>query len=105
MRVHIGKGTQASRWAWTDGLHTYGQAEVAVALPWPESDPRDQQVKDLLRFLEKYVAEQHGRILPNQTMRYGWTMLRFREDARNESEQGTATLLVEELRDPFKFGE
>jgi hypothetical protein len=105
MQVHISKGVKAPRWAWTDGLHTHGQAEVAVPLPWSEADPRDQQVKDLLRFLEKYVVEQHGRILPGQTMRYGWTMLRFREDEQNEGGQGTETLLVEELRDPFKFGE
>ena len=105
MQVHITKGAKGPRWAWTDGLHAYGQAEVAVTLPWPEGDPRDQQVKDLLRFLEKYVMEQHGRILPGQTMRYGWTMLRFREDEQNDCGQGTETLLVEELREPFKFGE
>jgi hypothetical protein len=105
MQVRISKGVKAPRWAWTDGLRLYGQTEVAVSLPWPEGDARDGQVKELLRFLEKYVGEQHTRILPAQTMRYGWTMLRFREDVQNESGQGTGTLLVEELRDPFKFGE
>ena len=105
MQVSFSTGTTTPRWAWTEGLHQFGQQEIAVCLFWPEQDPRDQEIRFLLTFLGSYIAEQPKRILGGQTMRYGWTMLRFVADEWNESGQGTDRLLVEELREPFHFHE
>jgi hypothetical protein len=101
MPIYFSTGTTTPRWAWTEGLHQFGQQEIAVRLAWPEQDPRDQGIRFLLNFLGNSIAEQPKRILGGQTLRYGLTMLRFVADERNESGLGTDRLLVEELRDPF----
>jgi hypothetical protein len=105
MPIKFSTGTTMPRWAWTEGLHQFGQQEIAVRLSWPEPDPRDQEIHLLLTFIETYIAHQPKRILGGQTMRYGWTMLRFVADERNESSLGTNRLLVEELREPFHWHE
>src|SRR5260370_1654932 len=77
MQIHFRGAENQLRWAWTDGLRTLGQREIAVMVPWPEHDSRDRLITHLLRFLENYLISQPKRILPEQTLRYGWTTLRF----------------------------
>jgi len=101
MPIYFSTGMATPRWAWTEGLHQFAQQEIAVRLSWPEQDPRDQAIRYLLNFIGNYIAKQPKRILEGQTMRYGWTMLRFVADQQNESGLGTDRLLVEELREPF----
>jgi hypothetical protein len=105
MQIYFSSAENQVRWAWTEGLRTLGQREIAVMVPWPESDPRDRLISDLLRFLENYLTDQPKRILPGQTLRYGWTMLRFVEDERNLSGAGIDALLIEEMQHPFSLNE
>jgi hypothetical protein len=101
MQIHFRGAENQVRWAWTDGLRTLGQQEITVMVPWPEYDPRDLRITHLLRFLEDYLSSQPKRILPGQTLRYGWTMLRFVADEHNLSGAGTDILLIEEKQHPF----
>jgi hypothetical protein len=101
MQIHF-RGTENQlRWAWTDGLRTLGQREIAVMVPWPEHDSRDMLITHLLRFLENYLISQPKRILPEQTLRYGWTTLRFVGDEHPLSGAGTDVLMIEEMQPPF----
>lgn len=99
MEIRMSRDAGQPRWAWTEGLGALGQQEVATPLPWPEGDARDEQVMGLLRFLEGYVAGQPRGIVAGQTLRYGWALLRFVAD-----EEGHR-LMLEEMRDPWRFGE
>lgn len=101
MQINFRATDGQSCWVWTDGLQTLGQQEVAVMVPWPESDPRNKLAIDLLKFIESYITEQAKRILPEQAMRYGWTTLRFMSDKDNLSGLGLEVLLIEELQNPF----
>lgn len=101
MQIHVRRAQNQVRWVWTEGLQTRGQQEIAVSVPWPEHDPCDRLLTDLLRFLETYLITQPKRILPGQTLIYGWTTLRFIEDSQNLSGAGTGTLLIEERQNPF----
>ena len=101
MQIHFCHAENQLRWAWTDGLQTLGQQEIAVLVPWPEHDLRDGLVTHLLRFLENYLVSQPGRILPEQTLRYGWSMLRFVSDEHDHSGTGPGALLIEEKQHPF----
>jgi len=88
-------------WAWTHGLRILGQREIAVIIPWSEQDLRTMFITRLLRFLENYLISQPKRILPEQTLHYGWTTLRFVEDEHNLSGAGADVLLIEEMQHPF----
>lgn len=101
MQINFRSAENQSRWVWTDGLRTLGQREIAVAISWPAQDPHDMLLIHLLNFLENYLISQPQRILPGQTFRYGWTMLRFVSDEDDLSGVGTDTLLIEEKRYPF----
>lgn len=101
MQIHFRDAGDQGRWAWTKGLRSYRQREVAVQLSWPEDDPRDQLIIQFFRFLESYVSSQKTRILPDQTLAYGWTMLRFVSDKKRISGAGWRVLLVEEKQNPF----
>ncbi len=101
MQIHFQKVKDQSRWAWTEGLRALGQREIAVMLPWLEHDPRDRLIPDLLRFLESYLRSQSKRILPGQTLRYGWTLLRFMSDDHHLSGVGPDALVIFEMKDPF----
>jgi hypothetical protein len=83
MQIHFSSAENQLRWAWTDGLQTLGQREIAVRVSWTEHDPQDRLLIDLLKFLEDYLINQPRRILPEQTLRYGWTMLRFVSNKHN----------------------
>lgn len=86
------------RWIWTEGLQSSGQQEIAVSVPWPEHDPREMLLTQFLHFLERYLNTQPKRLLSGQTLRYGWTLLRFVRDNQNLSGTGPDTLLVEEMQ-------
>ncbi len=101
MQINFRATENQTHWAWTDGLQTLGQREIAVMVPWPEHDPRERLMINLLRFIENYLIGQAKRILPGQTMHYGWTTLRFVRDEHNLSGAGTEVLLIEELEHPF----
>jgi hypothetical protein len=101
MQIHFRSAENQLRWAWTDGLRTLGQREIAVMVSWPERDPRDRLLTHLLRFLENYLISQPKRILPEQTLRYGWTMLRFVSDEHQLSGAGPDAFLIEETLPPF----
>jgi hypothetical protein len=101
MQIHIRHTENHERWVWTEGLGTQGQQDVAVMVPWPEHDPRDLLLTHLLDFLEQYLNSQPKRILPGQTLRYGWMLLYFVSDDQNRSGAGPDVLLIEELEHPF----
>lgn len=92
------------RWVWTEGLRTLGQQEIAVSVPWGVHDPRDLLLNHLLHFIKEYLKSQSERILPGQTLRYGWMLLHFVSDDQNGSGLDTDTLFIEELATPFYQG-
>lgn len=104
MRVMLGvEGEQ--RWAWTEGLTRLGQRDMAVPLAWQEGDWRDRQITRLLTFIGDYVSGQPKRILAGQTMRYGWTGLRFRESTLNDGDRNLERLIIQEIAEPMQASE
>lgn len=101
MQLHFCQDENQVRWAYSDGLRTLGQRELAVQISWPEHDPRENLLIDLLKFLENYVRSQPKRLLPGQTLRYGWTMLHFVSDEHQWSGAGPDALFIEEQQRPF----
>src|SRR5215469_6170560 len=101
MQIHFQKGNDQERWAWTEGLRTLGQREITVMLSWPEHDLRDLLITDLFRFLENYLRSQSRRILPGQTLRYGWTLLRFMSEDHHFNGAGPDALVIFELKNPY----
>jgi hypothetical protein len=78
----------------TDGLHAVGQVEVAAQVPGGTAHEVDHQVMDVLQFIARYIFNSGARVLPGQTMAYGWTLLRFRQDR-------PTVLEIDELDDPL----
>jgi hypothetical protein len=101
MQIHIRHAENQARWVWTEGLQTLGQQEIAISVSWPEHDPRDLLLTHFLQFLERYLNNHSKRILSGQTLRYGWTLLRFVRDDQNLSATGPDVLLVEEMQSPL----
>lgn len=101
IQIHFRNTEGQERLAWTEGLQKLGQREMMVLLSGLEHDRRDAPVSDLFRFLENYLQSQPKRILPGQTLRYGWTLLRFVDDEHNLTDAGKEFLLIEEMRYPF----
>ncbi len=67
------------RFVRTVGLAKLGQTEIG-ALVQAKRGPRwDHRVIDVLQFLVNYVVGSGARILPEETVEYGWTLLRLRE--------------------------
>ncbi|SRR5579884_2917593 len=105
MQIHFRDAENHWRWAWTEGLRTWGQEEIAVMFPQSDQDSHDLLITNLLKFIENYLISQATQILSGQTMRYGWTTLRFVRDEQNLSGEGTAILLIEEVEHPFSLEE
>lgn len=101
MQIRSRHAENQVRWVWTEGLQTLEQQEIAVTVPWPEHDARDRLLTNLLRFIENYLTKQSKRILPGQTLSYGWSILRFVPDEQNLSGVGAGTLLIEERQNAF----
>lgn len=104
MNIHFSADEQP-RWAWTDGLPASGQQDIALPLPWPLDDWHDRQAANLLGFIGTYVHGQSRRILAGQTLRYGWTLLRFRASTPEDGPAAAGKLVIQELRDPLSESE
>jgi hypothetical protein len=100
IHVHFSPHGTFPHWAWTEGLSTQGQQEIAVPLIGHFDDSHDQQITRLFQMIEDYLSSQPKRITVGQTMHYGWTTLRF--VSANHAESG-ATLQIEELKYPFSY--
>jgi hypothetical protein len=105
MQIHFRDVENQWRWAWTEGLRARGQREIAVMFPQSAHNSHDLLIINLLEFIENYLISEATQILPGQTMRYGWTTLRFVRDKQNLSGQGTEILLIEEIEHPFALDE
>jgi hypothetical protein len=100
-RIVFGPGTDTMRWAWTEGLRDYGQAEIAVPITWDHGNWRDDQVRDLLEGFDTYVRTQPKRISADQHMQHFWTVLRFRASTPADIGLRPGMLVVQELADPL----
>ncbi len=59
------------------GLEPIGQAEVGARVSAARDHETDHHVMGVLDFIAKYVISSQARITAQQTMEYGWTMLKF----------------------------
>ena len=76
----------------TQGLAEFNQQELALELL---GDVTENEATQLLRYIADYIASSRQQIVAGETMRYGWSTLRFTQDI------GTDILSIEELADPF----
>jgi hypothetical protein len=93
MQIRFETREDGLRGAVTEGLLAMGQAEIVLPLVGGVSDEAATRV---LRYIGDYVAASGQHILPDETMRYGWSTLRF--TAVNT--EGTL-LAIEELAFPY----
>lgn len=61
------------------GLQVHGQLEIGTFVDEHLPHEADHRVMDVLQFITNYVMTSGARIHANQTLAYGWTMLRFRD--------------------------
>lgn len=92
------------RWALTEGLVALGQMEIALPLGWAAHDFMDGAGRVVLEMIGDYIATQPKRILAGQTMRYGWSTLRFRPNGTQDRLK-SAHLVIQELLDSLDDGE
>lgn len=102
MRIRVGLGPDGRRWAWTEGLDEYEQQDFALPMTWHEGDWRDKQAHKVLEFISAYVESHPRHIVAEQTMRYGWTTLTFRESRAEESPDGRPRLVICEIAEPLR---
>ncbi len=76
----------------TDGLASINGRECALELV---GGVTPDQAERVLRYIGDYIASSRQKIKPGETMRYGWSTLRFVQD------EGDAALSIEELEDPY----
>ncbi|HTI14638.1 MAG TPA: hypothetical protein VL461_08735 [Dictyobacter sp.] len=105
IQIHFHTDDNQQRWAWTEGLQAPGQWEMCVSVSWSENDARDKLISNFFKFIEKYLNSQPKRLLPQQTLRYGWSLLRFVQDRENLSGVGPDILRIEEQKNPFADGD
>lgn len=101
MQIHFRKTDNEQYWVWTEGLQTLGQREIAVMVSWSEHDSRQKFLLQLLRFLEDYLRRQPKRILPGETLHYGWTTLCFVDEPHHFHETDSEMLFLEEIQAPL----
>ena len=63
----------------TVGLAKLGQTEIGAWVQAKREHQWDHRVSGVLQFLANYVIDTGARILPEETLEYGWTLLRLRE--------------------------
>src|SRR5260221_5835750 len=102
MRVVFAPGTDIMRWAWTQGLRTYDQAEIAVPITWDHGNWRDDQIRELLEGFGEYTRQQPKRIVAGEHMQHFWTELRFRASVRTDIGLPSSMLVVQELAEPLR---
>ena len=76
----------------TQGLNEFKQQEFALELM---GDVTENEATQLLRHIGDYIASSRQQIMADETMRYGWSTLRFTQDP------GADLLTVEELAEPL----
>lgn len=76
----------------TEGLMQFGQLECALELTAGATEESGAKV---LTYIGDYVANSGQHINAGETMRYGWSTLRFIQDP------GTNVLAIEELAEPY----
>jgi hypothetical protein len=65
------------RFVRTVGLAPIGQTEIGARVQAKRDHRWDHRVMDVLQFLANYVIGSGARILPEETVEYGWTLLRI----------------------------
>ena len=105
MHIKFYGDEQQNRWARSRGLQEQGQQEIICPTPWSPDDPRDRFIASVFQFIEHYIASQPRRITTGQTLRYGWTTLRFTDHAYSNTGISMETLLLTELQHPFSDDE
>ena len=95
MQMRFESAPDGKRRALTNGLVAMGQADLAL-----ETTPNisDEAVERVLYYISDYLAASGQHILAGETMRYGWSTLRFAATASPD------LLNVEELANPFAPG-
>lgn len=78
----------------TVGLAPLGQTEIGARVRAKRSRQWDERVMGVLQFLVNYVMETGARILPEETVEYGWTLLTLRQ-------QTPAVLETHEIDDVY----
>ncbi len=63
----------------TVGLAKLGQTEMGALVQAKRGHQWDHRVIGVLQYLVNYVVGSGARILPEETVEYGWTLLRLRE--------------------------
>jgi hypothetical protein len=76
----------------TDGLAAQNGRECALELTDGVTADNAERV---LRYISDYLTSSGQKIMADETMRYGWSTLRFVQD------EGDAALTIEELDEPF----
>ncbi len=92
MQVRYESAPTGQRRVLTSGLLAMGQAELALELTMGVSDEAAGRV---LHYVSDYVAKSGQHVRASETMRYGWSTLRFAPTASPE------LLNIEELADPL----
>jgi hypothetical protein len=92
MQVRYESASTGQRRAVTSGLMAMGQAELALELTMGVPDEAAERV---LRYVSDYVAKSGQHVRANETMRYGWSTIRFAPTTSAE------LLNVEELANPL----
>lgn len=59
------------------GLQAVGQMEIAARVRAGRAHEWDHRVVGVLRFVANYVTQTGARILPGESLEYGWTFFRF----------------------------
>ncbi len=93
MQIRYETRADGVRGALTSGLAAMGQAEFVLPMT---PGMADEAAVRVLRYIADYVAASGQHILPGETMRYGWSTLRF-----SPATADGGLLLIEELADPF----
>lgn len=92
MQIRYELAQDGRRRAVTDGLAPFNQFEIALEMA---ASVGEDAAANLLRYIGDYLAASGKRLQPGETIRYGWSTLRF---AQMPPE---SYLFVSELADPF----
>lgn len=92
MQIRFELAPDGGKRAVTEGLSGLGQSECVLPLT---SEMTEEAAAHVLNYIANYVKSSGQRILPGETMPYGWSTLRFIFAA------GTPNLQIEELAEPL----
>ena len=95
MQIRFESAPTGQRRAVTSGLVAMEQAELALELT---QGVTDEGISRVLQYVSDYIATSGQHILAGETMRYGWSTIRFVPTA------SPTILNIEELTNPFAPG-